>query len=374
MSNQQNILFVIGTRPEAIKLAPLIRKFDEDSIFKVTVCLTAQHRELLDNVIEFFEIEVDHDLDLMTEDQSSLNFISKAVAKLEEVVEEVKPDLLMVQGDTSTVLVGSLVGFYKKISVAHVEAGLRSFNLNAPFPEEMNRLLTSKMSSFHFAPTQAAVRNLKKEGIEQNVYLVGNTVIDSLQYMLQKMERERISFKSDFREIDFSKRIILVSCHRRESFDEPLQQICQAFNDLATLHSDIEVVMLTHPNPKVKETMLKHIAQDKVKLLPPLSYPQLIWLLKASYFIMTDSGGIQEEAPSLSKPVLVLREVTERTEGIEAGSAKLIGVKKEKIVQEASALIQDQQEYNKMAKANNPYGDGESSTRILSILKQNLLT
>jgi len=370
MKEQQNILFVIGTRPEAIKLAPLIRAFKTDKFFNVQVCLTAQHRELLDVVIDFFEIEVDYDLDLMTNNQSSLGFISKAIVALEKVVEDTKPDILVVQGDTSTVLVGSLVAFYKQVKVAHIEAGLRSYDLKAPFPEEMNRLLTSSLSNYHFAPTQSAVNNLKAERIEQNVHLVGNTVIDALQFATLKLEQEKFNFVDEFKAIDFDKRIILVSCHRRESFGKPLQDICKALNELAIKFSDIQIVMLIHPNPQVLVGIEQNIDSDKIKLIQPLNYPKLVWMMKHSFLIMTDSGGIQEEAPSLGKPVLVLREVTERKEGVEVGTAKLVGMSMTKIIYEATALLTDDNLYSEMSRLINPYGDGQSSKRILSILKQ----
>ncbi len=366
------VLFILGTRPEAIKLAPLIREFKNDNTFVTKVCITAQHRQMLDQVLEFFAIEPDFDLDIMKENQTLFDISSHGLKLIEPILENFKADIIFVQGDTTTAFIGALAGFYKKIAIAHVEAGLRSGDLFSPFPEEGNRKLVSQIATYHFAPTEIASNNLAIENIKSGVHVVGNTVIDALFLGLEIIkEKGEDSFRSSFSKIDFSKKIMLVTGHRRESFGEPFLNICNAIKDIAVKFEDvIEIVYPVHFNPNVRKPV-NEILKDlgNVHLIEPLSYPYLIWLMNKSHLVLTDSGGIQEEAPSLGKPVLVMRDVTERKEGVDAGTAKLVGSDRKKIVEEVTTLMKDRISYDKMAKAVNPYGDGQTSQRILKIIK-----
>jgi len=367
------VLFIFGTRPEAIKMAPLVRKFKKHSnSFKIKVCITAQHREMLAQVLEFFEIKPDYDLNLMKVNQSLFDLTANIVRKIEFVLKDFEPDLIFVQGDTTTAFVGSLAGFYKKIKVAHVEAGLRSNNKYSPFPEEMNRVLIGRLADYHFAPTERARENLFREGIKRNIWVVGNTGVDALFLSLKIIkERGEEEYFKYFNFIDFSKKIILVTAHRRESFGEPFRNVCFALREIANNFPDVEIVYPVHLNPNVRKPAYEILqGHSRIHLIEPLEYPYLIWLMSKSYLVLTDSGGIQEEAPSLGKPVLVMREVTERMEAIEAGTAKLVGTNREKIVEEVSLLLEDGDEYKKMSKVVNPYGDGKASERILNIIKK----
>ncbi len=364
------LLFVFGTRPEAIKMAPLIKEFKKHPAFSIEVCITAQHREMLDQVLNFFSIKKNYDLDLMKPDQSLFDITSKGLKKLEGILSESQPDLIFVQGDTTTAFIGALAGFYQKIKVAHIEAGLRSFNKYSPFPEEINRILVGRLTDYHFAPTERAAKNLRKEGIRENVWVVGNTVIDALFWGLDiiQKEKERI-YEGFFDFVDFSKKIILVTGHRRESFGKPFENICYAFKEIADTFHDVEIVYPVHLNPNVRKPVrmiLNHCR--KIHLVNPLEYPYLIWLMNKSYLILTDSGGIQEEAPSLGKPVLVMREVTERVEGIQAGMAILVGTDTQRIVRKVKKLLADEDAYQRMATVRNPYGDGKTAERIVNIL------
>ena len=365
------ILFIFGTRPEAIKMAPLIKEFQKENDFDTKVCITAQHREMLDQVLEFFYIFPDYDLNIMKPNQSLFDITADTLKGLERILDEFLPDLIFVQGDTTTAFIGALAGFYKKTKIAHIEAGLRSHNKYSPFPEEMNRVLAGDLADYHFVPTQRAKENLFNENIKENVYVVGNTVIDALFLGLDIIKKQgEEQYYKYFNFIDFSKKIILVTGHRRESFGKPFENICYALKEIAE-REDVEIVYPVHLNPNVREPVNRILKGIKnIHLMEPLSYPYLIWLMNKSYLILTDSGGIQEEAPSLGKPVLVMREVTERIEGIEAGTAKLVGTNKEKIVKEAIKLLNNKEEYEKMAKSVNPYGDGKASRRIKEILKQ----
>jgi UDP-N-acetylglucosamine 2-epimerase (non-hydrolysing) len=367
----KKLLFIFGTRPEAIKLAPLVLEFKKHpDLFDTKVCITAQHREMLDQVMGFFELKADYDLDLMKPDQTLFDITAKGLKGLEKVLEKIVPDIIFVQGDTTTAFIGALAGYYKKIKIAHIEAGLRSGNKYSPYPEEVNRILAGHIADYHFAPTEAARANLQKEGIEANIFVVGNTVIDALFLGLEKIkERGDESYKKGFGFIDWNKRIVLVTGHRRESFGEPFEQMCLALRDIAEKAADIQIVYPVHLNPNVRapvNSLLKGISN--VHLIEPLDYPRLIWLLNRSYLVLTDSGGIQEEAPSLGKPVLVMRDVTERMEGVTAGTARMVGTSREKIVREALLLLEDKTEYEKMAKAVNPYGDGKTCERIVEII------
>lgn len=366
----KKVLFLFGTRPEAIKLAPLISVFKNSKKFSVKVCVTAQHREMLDQVLSFFEIKPDYDLNIMSPGQTLPTLTAALIQKItDEVLLKESFDYVFVQGDTSTVMAGSVAAYYQKISVVHIEAGLRSGNIYSPFPEEMNRILTSKISEFHFCPTPTSQQNLKAEGITKKVYVVGNTVIDALLEGIKKVEsmNQDLFFKH-FPTVDFSKKIILLTCHRRESFGEPFKDICKAVNEIAAAYPDMEIVYPVHLNPNIKENAHKYLTQPNIKLITPLDYPYLIWLLNKSYLVLTDSGGIQEEAPSLGKPVLVLREVTERMEGVDAGTAKLVGTDTQKIVAETKKLMDDKAYYASVANSVNPYGDGTTSKKILELL------
>ena len=367
------ILFVFGTRPEAIKMAPLIKAFKAEPTFETKVCVTGQHREMLDQVLEFFEITPDFDLNLMKPNQTLFDITIRALDGLQEVLRVFQPDNIVVQGDTTTAFIGALAGYYQKVAVTHIEAGLRSHDLYSPFPEEGNRKLVGHLAKYHFTPTPKATDHLKNENIHNHVYQVGNTVIDALFLGLDIIKkRGEEEFYKHFEGIDFEKKIVLVTGHRRESFGEPFENICNAIKDLATTYPGIQVVYPVHLNPNVRKTVNEILSGiSNVHLIEPLSYPYLIWLMNKSFMVLTDSGGIQEEAPSLGKPVLVMREVTERMEGIESGTAKLVGTDYDKIVSEAKHLLDDPDHYMAMAQAVNPYGDGTTSQQVVEILKAN---
>jgi UDP-N-acetylglucosamine 2-epimerase (non-hydrolysing) len=365
------VIFVFGTRPEAIKMVPLIKAFQAEPGMKTVVCVTGQHKEMLNQVLEFFAVLPDYNLELMKPDQTIYDITAAALLGLKNILDEEKPDLLFVKGDTTTAFVGSLAGYYNQIKIAHLEAGLRSGDKYSPFPEEGNRILTGHLANFHFAPTKRAMDNLQMEGIKKNVHVVGNTVIDGL---LMGLDILKIKGDADISpaldQLDFTKRIILVTGHRRESFGGPFEQMMLAIRDLAEAYKDIELVYPVHLNPNVQAVAKQVLTGiDNVKLIEPLDYPSLIWLMNKAYFVITDSGGIQEEAPTLGKPVLVMREVTERQEGVEAGTAILVGTDREIIAREARALLDDSKHYKKMAQAVNPYGDGTTSRQILEIIK-----
>ena len=356
------ILTVFGTRPEAIKMAPVVMELEKYPLmFDSKVCITAQHRGILDQALDLFDIKPDYDLDLMKPDQNLWDLTSSVLLKMREVFEDCEPDMVLAHGDTTTTLAASLSAFYAKIPVGHVEAGLRTFNKDYPFPEEINRVVADSISSFHFAPTQNAVDNLKKSGIDdKNIHLTGNTVIDSLLYTIEnhKYTPEQLNINPELK-------TILLTSHRRENFGEPLEQICRAVKVLVEKNPDIEVLYPVHPNPNVRNTVYKLLEDvERVKLVEPLEYASFAALIKASHIILTDSGGIQEEAPSLGKPVLVLRNETERAEAIKSGTVKLVGTDFDKIVNIAQELLDSEENYRKMALAVNPYGDGKASGRI----------
>lgn len=367
----KKILFLFGTRPEAIKMAPLIHCFSSCHEFDVKVAVTAQHREMLDQVLSFFDIKVDYDLNVMTPNQTLHELTANLISRItNEVLLKENFDYVFVQGDTTTVLASALASFYQKIKIVHIEAGLRSGDMQSPFPEEMNRVLTSKLADIHFCPTENSKKNLLNENITKNVFVVGNTVIDALLTGLDKVKNsseQDLLKKYDF--IDFNKKIILVTCHRRENFGKPFEEICNALLEIAGgFENNVEIVYPVHLNPNVKEVAHNLLKRKNIKLIAPLEYPELIWMMNKSNIILTDSGGIQEEAPSLGKPVLVMREVTERTEGVDAGTAILVGSDKSKIVFETTKLLKDVVYYSKISKASNPYGDGTTSEKILNIL------
>jgi len=369
----KKVLFLFGTRPEAIKMASVIKCFSAEKNFEVKIGITAQHREMLDQVLSFFEINVDFDLDIMKPNQTLYEMTSVLISRItEEILLKEHFDFVFVQGDTTTVLASALAAFYQKIKVVHIEAGLRSGNMQSPFPEEMNRVLTSQIATYHFCPTDNSKENLLSENINENVYVVGNTVIDALLTGLEKIDKSGDQLYLDiFKEIDFSKKIILVTCHRRENFGEPFEEICESLLQIADKFKDeVQIIYPIHLNPNIKEIAYKKLVAENIMLINPLSYPELIWMMNRSYFILTDSGGIQEEAPSLGKPVLILRNVTERTEGVDSGTAVLVGSSKEKIVLEAEKLLTDFDYYSSISCASNPYGDGNASKKILDVLTQ----
>jgi len=368
------MLFIFGTRPEAIKLAPVIlelHKFPE--LFDVRVCITAQHREMLDQVLRFFEIKPDKDLNIMKPGQTLFDVTIAGLGGLRNVIQSVKPDWVLVQGDTTTVFTAALASYYCHIKVAHVEAGLRSFNKFAPFPEEMNRVMTSRIADLHFCPTENARTNLLKEGVEnEDTVVVGNTVIDALLYAVNKVKNMRSEdFDGAFNSIDvrdFAKKIILVTGHRRENFGEPFKNICTALKKIAA-RDDIAIIYPVHLNPNVRKPVFGILRGiDNVHLIEPLDYAAFVWLMEKSHLILTDSGGVQEEAPSLGKPVLVMREVTERAEGVDAGTARLVGTDQARITAELSSLLDDPRHYADMTGKKNPYGDGTSAQKIREVL------
>jgi UDP-N-acetylglucosamine 2-epimerase (non-hydrolysing) len=365
-------LFVFGTRPEAIKLTPLIKKLLNKDEFDVKVCVTGQHRKMLDQVLEFFEIKVDFDLNLMKPDQTLADITGDALKGVYSVIENnFRPDYVIVQGDTTTAMVGALAGFYAKIKVIHIEAGLRSGDKYSPFPEEMNRILIGRLCDMHFTPTATSYQNLVDEGVDSSrIWDVGNTVIDALLMGLENIRKCKTSeFDNYYSFIGKQSRIVLVTGHRRENFGEPFENICHALISIADANPDVEIVYPVHLNPNVQTPVNRLLKGHKrIHLIEPLEYPKLIWLLERSYIVITDSGGIQEEAPALGKPVLVMRDVTERMEGVIAGTAKLVGTDKDRIIREANILLKSEIAYSEMAKAVNPYGDGTTGDKIVKIL------
>jgi UDP-N-acetylglucosamine 2-epimerase (non-hydrolysing) len=371
----KKILFIFGTRPEGIKLAPLIKKMQEHSDFEVKVCITGQHLEMLNQVLDFFEIIPDFDLKIMKPNQTLSDITSYILKNIQPVLtNEFSPDYIVVQGDTTTAMAGGLAGFYAHKKVIHIEAGLRSMDKYSPFPEEMNRILVSKMADFHFAPTEIAKQNLLKEGVsEATVFNVGNTVIDALMLGLKNLEKAQSSeYKKGFEFVDASKKIILVTAHRRENFGLPFEEVCEAIKEVAISRKDVQIIYPVHLNPNVQEPVNRILKGIKnIHLLNPLDYPRLLFLMNLSTIVLTDSGGIQEEAPSLGKPVLVLRDVTERMEGVNAGSAILVGTSKVKIIQEVNRLLDDQDYFMSISSTENPYGDGNSCERIIELILKN---
>lgn len=376
----EKILFIIGTRPEAIKIAPLWFHLVKNGTarFEVEICVTGQHQEMLLQTLKFFNIVPTYNLEIMKNNQNLFDITSDGLKKLDKTLEASKPDLIFVQGDTTSAFIGALGGFYKQIKVAHIEAGLRTNNKYSPFPEEVNRVLVDHISDFHFAPTKKARENLLRENIRDNVWVVGNTVIDSLFMTLniiqenEVVKREIINYfnriLTNWEEIAKSK-IIFVTAHRRESFGRPFYDICHALREIALNYPEISIIYPVHLNPNVRRPVFEILNEiDNIYLFDPLDYQKTIWLMKHAHIVLTDSGGIQEEAPSLGKPVLVMRDVTERVEGIESGTARLVGSNKKKIVKEVIELLEDKKSYEKMSKANNPYGDGNSAMRIIEIL------
>ena len=371
---KRKILSVFGTRPEAVKMAPVVKELARHpDQFESKVCVTAQHREMLDQVLDLFAIRPDYDLDIMKPGQSLTSVTCSVLQGLSTVLEEFKPDVVLVHGDTTTSMAAGLAGYYQQRPVGHVEAGLRTGNIYSPWPEEMNRRLTGSMAQYHFAPTDQSRQNLLAEGVvDSSILVTGNTVIDALidivkslknDATLQQQMAERFSF------LDPDKRLILVTGHRRENFGEGFEQICQALKTISETFSDVEILYPVHLNPMVQEPVNRILGNMKdVRLIDPQNYLPFVYLMDRSHIIITDSGGVQEEAPSLGKPVLVMRDTTERPEAVASGTVKLVGTDTERIVAEAAILLSDESVYTEMSRAHNPYGDGHASERIVKFL------
>lgn len=369
------VLSVFGTRPEAIKMAPLIKKLKEDFYFDTYVCVTAQHREMLDQVLDIFNIIPDFDFNIMKKNQNLFDITIKILSSLKDVYDNVKPDIVLVHGDTTTTFAASLAAFYNKIPVGHVEAGLRTYKLYSPYPEEINRELTGRIATYHFVPTENNKQNLLNENVpEKNIFVTGNTVIDTL-FMVKKMFENDKKLEENVKnrlpyKILKNRKYILITGHRRENFEKGFINICSALKEVAFKYSDIDFVYPVHLNPNVKDTVYKYLKNiSNIFLIPPLDYLSFVYLMINSYFIVTDSGGIQEEAPSLGKPVVVMRDTTERKEAIEAKTVILTGTNKINIVKAISDLIEDENMYKNMAKVINPYGCGKASKIIVDVLK-----
>jgi UDP-N-acetylglucosamine 2-epimerase (non-hydrolysing) len=368
--NRKNLI-IFGTRPEAIKMAPLVKAFQKDNRFQTKVCVTAQHREMLDQVLDFFEISPDYDLNLMKPNQNLYGLTVDIITGLKDVLEEFKPDYVYVHGDTTTTMGASIAAFYSGAKVCHVEAGLRTFNKLAPFPEEINRTVTGHIADYHFAPTQTSYQNLIREGVDKNhITITGNTVIDALHESVKLVgDSDDPEIETLKKLIDPEKKVILVTGHRRENHGQGFVDICEALQKLALQRPEIQIIYPVHLNPKVQEPVNRILKSvSNVHLIHPLAYPAFVWLMNESYLVITDSGGVQEEAPSLGKPVLVMRETTERPEAVDAGTVILVGTDQKKIVGEALALLTDSEKYARMSTLSNPYGDGKASGRIVEFI------
>lgn len=365
-------LIVFGTRPEAIKMAPLVQEFKKHSeIFETRVCVTAQHREMLDQVLEFFDIQPDYDLNLMKANQNLYSLTGDIIVGLKEILEDFNPDYVYVHGDTTTTMAASLASFYSGAKICHVEAGLRTNLKRTPFPEEINRQLTGRIADYHFAPTEASKENLLKENVDSEAILVtGNTVIDALIESSKKVEEiYNIEIENLKRIVKKDSKTILVTGHRRENHGDGFIRICEALKEIALTNQNVEIIYPVHLNPNVKGPVYGILSEiSNIKLIEPLSYPAFVWLMDKSYLIITDSGGVQEEAPSLGKPVLVMRETTERPEAVKAGTVLLVGTDKNLIVKEANSLLRDYEKYQKMSVLHNPYGDGKACERIVNFI------
>ncbi len=388
----KKILIIFGTRPEAIKMAPLVKEFQKrPGIYETKVCVTGQHREMLDQVMRIFEITPDYDLAIMKPGQDLYDVTSKILLGLKEVLIQEKPDLVLVHGDTATSTAAALAAFYQRITVGHVEAGLRTHNIYSPWPEEMNRLLTGRLANIHFSPTELSKLNLLNEGVDEaKIMVTGNTVIDALIMVTDKIKTDQNVTKTVkdylnsqgldntlFESWSNNKKLVLITGHRRENFGEGFLNICYSIKELAMKYPDVDFVYPVHLNPNVKQPVFEILGGQKSEILPnihlisPLDYLPFVYLMSNSFLVLTDSGGIQEEAPGLGKPVLVMRDTTERPEAVDAGTVMLVGTDKKKIVNEVSRLLDDKVHYNKMSKATNPYGDGKACQRIVDFLTNN---
>tara|TARA_R110000764_G_scaffold233136_1_gene325857 strand:+ start:763 stop:1902 length:1140 start_codon:yes stop_codon:yes gene_type:complete len=368
-------LVIFGTRPEAIKMAPLVKEFQKNNdFFETRVCITAQHREMLDQVLFFFEITPDYDMDLMKPNQNLYTLTSDIITGLKPIIEDFEPDYVYVHGDTTTTMASSIAAFYSGAKVCHVEAGLRTFNMQSPFPEEMNRSVTGVISNIHFSPTETSKNNLIKENKpEDSILITGNTVIDALQYSVDKVnsvgfdDNEITKLKEI---ISTDKKLILVTGHRRENHGQGFINICEALKDIAISNPETQIIYPVHLNPNVQKPVYKLLGEiENINLIAPLSYPAFVWLMNQSYLIITDSGGVQEEAPSLGKPVLVMRNTTERPEAVDSGTVILVGTDKNRIVEETNKLLNNQSAYDGMSKLHNPYGDGKACKRIVEYIQ-----
>ncbi|WP_349664664.1 UDP-N-acetylglucosamine 2-epimerase (non-hydrolyzing) [Cellulophaga lytica] len=369
-------LIIFGTRPEAIKMAPLVKEFLKHSdTFETKVCITAQHREMLDQVLSFFEITPDYDLDLMKPNQNLYSLTADIITGLKPILEEFRPDFVYVHGDTTTTMASSIAGFYSGAKVCHVEAGLRTFNKRSPFPEEVNRSIAGSVADYHFSPTTTSQQNLLNENVKQeNILVTGNTVIDALQFSSNKVTSDTYSDEEIEQLktiVDTSKKLVLVTGHRRENHGQGFINICSALKEIALENQDVQIIYPVHLNPNVQKPVYDLLDNvSNIKLIAPSSYPAFVWLMSQSYLIITDSGGVQEEAPSLGKPVLVMRDTTERPEAVEAGTVFLVGTDKDKIVSEANKLLHDKEAYSVMSKLHNPYGDGTSCQKIIEFISK----
>lgn len=369
---QLKTLTVFGTRPEAIKMAPLALQLAADERFNARVCVTGQHREMLDQVLTLFDLKPDYDLNIMQPGQDLTDVTTAILQGMKAVLDDCKPDIVLVHGDTATTFAAGLAAYYQQIPVAHVEAGLRTGNLYSPWPEEGNRRLTAAITELHFAPTSGSQQHLLREGVpSERIHVTGNTVIDALLQVVRKLDQPQLQarFEQQFEFLDPTKKLILVTGHRRESFGGGFERICQALVNTARQHPDVEILYPVHLNPNVREPVNRLLnGLNNVHLIAPQDYLPFVYLMSRAHIILTDSGGIQEEAPSLGKPVLVMRDTTERPEAVDAGTVKLVGTRTDAISHELTRLLQDPQAYNNMAMAHNPYGDGQASARILQAL------
>lgn len=387
--NMKKLLLVFGTRPEAIKMAPLVLEFKKTVGFETLVCVTGQHREMLDQVLQLFEIKPDFDLDIMQANQDLHDITSRILLGLRGVLNKTRPDFVFVHGDTATSTAAALAAFYKQIPVVHIEAGLRTHNIYSPYPEEMNRQITGRIASYHIAPTQLSKENLLKENVtDDKIFITGNTVIDALQWVIEKIEKDKTTekliirtvkdFGYDLGRINRDRKLILITGHRRENFGSGFINICEAIKELAEKYPRVDFVYPMHLNPNVRKPINEVFCLDKngsknknMFFIEPLDYLPFVYLMNKSYLVLTDSGGIQEEAPGLGKPVVVMRDTTERPEAVDAGTVVLVGTDKQKIINTVSNLIDSKSLYEKMAQAQNPYGDGKACKRIVEIFKNN---
>ena len=371
----KTVLAIFGTRPEAIKMAPVVRELARSDVLKVRICVSAQHRQMLDQVLDLFDIRPDHDLDLMKPGQTLDQVTAGVLTGIGRVLDEEKPDVVLVHGDTTTTLAASLASFYRRLPLGHVEAGLRSGNLLAPWPEEMNRRVATLATRFHFAPTQTSKANLLAEGVaESHIHVTGNTVIDALLETVDKtrLPEKKAAFAERFAFLDPERPVVLVTGHRRENFGQGFENICGALADIANAHP-VQIVYPVHPNPNVREPVERLLGNVPfVHLIDPLDYEPFVYMMDRARIIITDSGGVQEEAPSLGKPILVMRETTERPEAVEAGTVILVGTDRARIASEAKRLLDDGDHYQSMAQAINPYGDGLAASRIRAVLEAEL--
>ncbi|AXT57328.1 UDP-N-acetylglucosamine 2-epimerase (non-hydrolyzing) [Aquimarina sp. AD1] len=374
-NNRIKNLIVFGTRPEAIKMAPLVKEFqNHTNIFETKVCITAQHREMLDQVLSFFEIIPDYDLDLMKPNQNLYTLTGDIITGLKPILEEYEPDYVYVHGDTTTTMASGISAFYSGAKVCHIEAGLRTHNMKSPFPEEMNRCITGVVSDFHFSPTETSKQNLINENkSSDSILITGNTVIDALQFSVNKVDSSGFN-DEEIEElksiVEINKKLILVTGHRRENHGQGFVNICEALKEIATNNPDTQIIYPVHLNPNVQKPVYELLDKiENINLISPLSYPAFVWLMNQSYLIITDSGGVQEEAPSLGKPVLVMRDTTERPEAVNAGTVILVGTDKNRIVFEAEKLLKDKVSYEGMSKLHNPYGDGKACGKIVDFIK-----